>query len=483
MVQQIGEQRRSFVATSLSRGDDGWYQHEAEYDVFEMWNDVARHFALDPERVGISGYSMGGYATYRLGTLYPDLFGAAFTQVGPPGEGIWVPPLPPTGSYRGNDFGTSGGTDGAPETLTNTWLENARNLPYLNLAAALDELVPVAGPRAQNIGAPEIGIRGFDQLGYRYRFLLFPTADHLALAVIDDYPMAADFLGDAFVDRDPPHITFAYVPAADDASLGLVHNHAYWVSGMRLADSGQPVPKGAIDAFSHAFGLGDPSSVAGTTTGTAPLPYTEFNRTWSEPPRIPQANRLDLTLTNLAEATVDTARAGIDGCRPLTLAGSTDSAARLLLAGYEASSATGAAYEPAGGGTVVILQPGEFNVTLGAACPADLTISHLFVFDADGKLGTKVGIAAVVRNEGPTAAPASSTTFVLDGNIPIADAATAAMAPGEAALILLTWNSGTLSGEHLLSAIADSSNQVVEIEETNNERSRKLTLHLNTSRS
>src|SRR5207249_1580472 len=115
--------------------------HEAEYDAFEMWSDGASHFALDPDRMASSGYSMGGYCTYRLPTLYPDLFGKAFTQVGPPGDGIWVPPAPPSGGI---------------ETLTNLWLENARNIPYLNVVASSDELVPIAGTRARSRARPRV---------------------------------------------------------------------------------------------------------------------------------------------------------------------------------------------------------------------------------------------------------------------------------------------------------------------------------------
>jgi len=80
--QQFGEQRDDLVATSLSRADDGWYRDVAEFDVFEMWNDVASHFALDPDRAVITGYSMGGYATYRFGTFYPDLFGKGSRRQG-----------------------------------------------------------------------------------------------------------------------------------------------------------------------------------------------------------------------------------------------------------------------------------------------------------------------------------------------------------------------------------------------------------------
>ncbi len=337
MTQQIGEQRGSLVATSLSRGDDGWYQHEAEYDVFEMWNDVARRFHLDPDRMAISGYSMGGYATYRLGTLYPDLFAKAFSQVGPPAEGIWLPPAPPTGSYRGDDFTTN--PEPADATLTNLWLENARNVPYLNLAASTDELVPLVGPRAQNIGDPASGVRGFDQLGYRFRFLVFTPCDHLALALLDDFPMAAEFLGDAAVDRNPVHVTFAYVPASDDAALGLVHDHAYWVSQLTLADTSAGVTsKGVVDAFSHAFGVGDPGSVAGSGAGTVgPISYVELNRSWSDAPAIAVENRLDVTLTNLASVHIDLARAGLRGSRPLVVHTSADGASSLSLDGVFAA--------------------------------------------------------------------------------------------------------------------------------------------------
>lgn len=321
-VQQIGEARDNIVATSFSRGPDGWYQHEAEYDVFEMWNDIARHFTLDPDKAAISGYSMGGYATYRLGTLYPDLFGTAFSTVGPPGDGIWLPPAAPTGGI---------------ETLTNMWLENARNVPYLNVAAGEDQLVPIVGPRAQNLGAPEHGIRGFDQLGYRFRFVVYQPADHFTLAALGyDIPMATDFLGEARVDRNPHHVTFARVPASDDPELGLVHDHAYWVAGLRLADpsaSGGTPAKGTVDAFSHGFGRGDAPSTSGADAGVEPLPYTEANRTWGEHPDIPVANRLELELSNVGSVELDLARARLDARERLTVTTTADSDGEVRLTG------------------------------------------------------------------------------------------------------------------------------------------------------
>lgn len=294
-VEQIsGETRGAIVITCECRGEDGWYLNEAEYDVFEMWNDVARHFNLDPNRAAITGYSMGGYATYRLGGLYPDLFSKALSIVGPPTAGIWLPPTP-----VGDD-----------ETLSNIWLDNFRDLPILNAAAGPDELVPVAGTRAQNLGAPEWGIRGFDQLGYRYRYNLYPTAEHLTIGVLKyDLPYQDEWFGDVVVDRNPSHVTFRYLPASDDAALGLVHDHAYWVSAVKVAGN-EELRSGLVDAVSSAFGRGDPPvSDQLQGAGQGPLPYASFERTWGKAPTIAATNQLALQLTDVSQVTIDLARA------------------------------------------------------------------------------------------------------------------------------------------------------------------------------
>lgn len=319
-MQQIGEDRDNIVIAGESRGADGGYRNEAEYDVFEVWNDAARHYSLDPDRVAIAGYSMGGYGAYRLATLYPDLFGKAFTIAAPAAAGQWAPPAPFSGDWN---------------THTNLWLENARNVPFLNVAAAFDELVPITGTRAQNTGAPELGIRGFEQLGYRYRFIVHPV-EHLSFGFLGyNLPYATEFLGDAAVDRNPSHVTYSYVPGADNPNLGLVHDHAYWVSEIRIADSGlgSPVPKATVDAFTHTAGRGDPPSAPGAANGFGPVPYVETNRSWGEAPKIPVENKLTVKLTNVGSATLDTARAGLDLAKPVTVALDSSHGGELVLAG------------------------------------------------------------------------------------------------------------------------------------------------------
>ena len=57
---QLGDDHGRFYVTPLGRGPDGWYSGAAEADFFEVWADLAHHFRLDPNRVALSGYSMGG---------------------------------------------------------------------------------------------------------------------------------------------------------------------------------------------------------------------------------------------------------------------------------------------------------------------------------------------------------------------------------------------------------------------------------------
>ncbi len=340
-VQQIGEALGALVPTPLGRGPRNWYDDAAEADTFEVWADIARRFNVDANRAATTGYSMGGYASYRYGVLYPDLFGKAFTQVGPPGELIWVPGSAPTGGAS---------------TLTNLLLENVRHLPYLNLNAVQDELVPYPGPEAQNLGNPAAGIRGFEQLGYRYRFQSYPTAEHYTLFLVDNFPMGTTFLANTEVDRNPYHVTYAVLPVEDTPAFDITHDHAYWVSGLQVLNAGTPAApvKGRIDAFSHACGMGDPASTPGATAGAIPLSHVEASRSWAAPAAIAVENKLTMTLGNLKAVTLDLPRAGIDTAAPVTLAITADAAGVLSLTGF-AGGARSVSY--ASGSNMIEVRP------------------------------------------------------------------------------------------------------------------------------
>jgi hypothetical protein len=336
-LQWLGEDRGTIVVTPLSRHQGEFYRDQAEADIWEVWNDLARHYRLDPANTVAFGTSMGGYGAYRVTTLYPDLFGKAATNIGPPGAYIWVPPNPPELGYVG---------------LTNQWLDNVRNVPFFNMVASTDELVPDPGTRAQNLGSPENGIRGFEQLGYRYRFRTYQPADHIILSLAYE-PDTAEFLRGARVDLDPFHVTFRYLPFADRPALGLVRDHAYWVSDVRLRDDAPvadvgpqaallaaPPKTGLVDVVSQARGLADPPSTSTSDAGvlaehtlTGPLAWFEVGRAWGDPVPAPVRNALTVRLTGVAHVTLDAARAGLAAGQPVELDVTSDGPAVIDVAG------------------------------------------------------------------------------------------------------------------------------------------------------
>jgi hypothetical protein len=77
VAQFAQRERPSIVITPEGRGPDGFYNGVAGADTFEVWADVARRYHLDPRRTAITGYSMGGFGTFKLAAQYPDLFARA----------------------------------------------------------------------------------------------------------------------------------------------------------------------------------------------------------------------------------------------------------------------------------------------------------------------------------------------------------------------------------------------------------------------
>jgi predicted esterase len=322
---QLGERGPgSIVITPSGRGPDGWYYGHAGADTFEAWADVARHFRLNPAWTAISGYSMGGYGTYKFATQYPDLFARANPVVGPPGLGIWVPPAPPQ--------------PGGDASNTNRMVASVRHIPFLIWDGTEDELVPVAGARQQ--------AQTFDDLGYRYAFDLFTSADHFALATNDQYAPAAKFLGTHRVDRNPAHVTYVVNPTMDFRKAGTVADHAYWLSGLELRNAAGDAPIGSVDARSSGFGKADPPAKptqhsVGTLEGgnSGPMAYVEQSRSWGKAPSAPRRNVLRIDAQNLSQIVVHPHRARLS-C-DATVQVETDGPVKVRLAGCHRTESFG----------------------------------------------------------------------------------------------------------------------------------------------
>jgi hypothetical protein len=284
----------SIVITPEARGPDQFYQGLGGADVFEVWADVARRYRLNPSYTEVGGYSMGGMGSFKLGSEFPDLFARAQPTVG----------------FEPN-------TD---------VLASMRNLPVLMWNVSGDELVNVTDYTQTAMKLAN--------LGYRYELdvyqpcanqLCTPTfPDHLMLAVNDQFAPAAAFLGTNQVNRNPPHVTYVVDGDRNYPSYGMLGDHAYWVSGLTLrsqshtSSNGDPI--GSFDASSGGFGVADPaaSGVQGPTPGTlsggnmGDLRYTSLAQTWGAPPSAARSDSIAVTATNIATASIDVARAGVD---------------------------------------------------------------------------------------------------------------------------------------------------------------------------
>ena len=314
---QFGDRGHGYlVMTPAGRGPDGWYYDHAGADTFEVWADVARHYALDPSLTSIAGYSMGGYGTYKFATSFPDLFARAQPTVGPPGLGVWVPPGDPQ--------------PGGARSLTYRQLASVRHIPFLIWDASADELVPLAGAQQQ--------ADGFDALGYRYEFDVFSPAEHLTLAVHDQFAPAAAFLGDAAVVRDPAHVTFVRNPTMDFPDDGTVADHAYWLSGVAVRSGTGDGALGTVDAVSDAFGTGDPAATPTARGGGSlddgtfgSIAYTSQSRAWGATPSRPAADALHVRARNIGTVTVQPSRARLTCAARLSV--DTDGPVRVVFAG------------------------------------------------------------------------------------------------------------------------------------------------------
>jgi C-terminal binding-module, SLH-like, of glucodextranase len=298
----------SIVITPLARGPDQFYEGLGEADVFEVWNTVAHLYKLNPAYTDITGYSMGAFGTFDMGAQFPDLFARAQPTVG--------------------------------EETDNNVLPSFRNLPVLMWNVHGDELV---NNRAFQATADTLG-----QLGYRFTLhahlpclttgspLCSPVlTEHLELAINDWFKPAAKFLGSALVNRNPPHVSYVVDPARDTSKYGVVANHAYWVSGLKVRQSGS---LGTFDALSHGFGLADPkpSGVkggSGTLVGghLGPLHFTSQRQTWGPAKRQHRSDSITITATNIATAVIHVTRAKVDCHAKLTI--HSDGPIKVALAG------------------------------------------------------------------------------------------------------------------------------------------------------
>ena len=333
LLLELGDDRGSLLLTPLARGNDTWYLDAGLADVLEAWEDVRRHHRLDEERTSITGYSMGGYMTYRLGLLMPDRFARASVYVGPPAYCFWPYPAP----LQTSD-------EWRVRSNTNLLVENALNLPYEIVHGNLDEVVPVTGVQFQ--------ADTFRRHGNAFRFYRHSADDHLTFATADRWGRTREFLGAPAHarERDPLEVRFRYLPAVDlrhrtvefeGRPFTLVFDDAYWVRDVSARAAAAETDSALVEAITFARGgrrravrdLGvsavDGPSTPGTLTGQERAPSGDIER----------RNAFQARLENVRRLAFDTARMGLDTRVPLEALITTDGEVTVVLRGRFAAVA------------------------------------------------------------------------------------------------------------------------------------------------
>jgi predicted esterase len=126
------------IASPYGRGDLA-FRTVGEQDVIDVMDRVMAGYPVDPDRVYLSGNSMGGLGTWTIGQLYPDRFAA----------------IVPFCGWTGTDL-----------------LPNLRNLAVFAVHGDSDPTVPVDMDRA--------AVKELKKLGFTVRYDEIPGGDHSA---------------------------------------------------------------------------------------------------------------------------------------------------------------------------------------------------------------------------------------------------------------------------------------------------------------
>jgi hypothetical protein len=292
-IQQECQDRGSICASPEGFSEGGWYYGPAEVDFWDVWHQLAVYYDLYPDATVISGYSMGGFASYKLTLEYPDLFAQAMPLEGPPVCGLQVIP---------GIVGYASGGQCTHDSDTTAQVVNAKWIPYVMTYGGIDELVPASSGLEQ--------ISQFQKLGYRYYAVLYPAEDHLVFVTQNDLAPATSQLDHLERPIDPGQFTFTWYPDLVSSLLGIGPTQDYWVSGLRARVS-TPGTLATINASSAA--IPDPAVTVADHAGVAngPTPALTESETWTFGARPAPEQILNLSLTDVAAASVNMARAGL----------------------------------------------------------------------------------------------------------------------------------------------------------------------------
>ena len=334
---EMAEAKGYLFAAALGRGDY-FYKGEGDLDVMEVMADVQKNYRVDPERIYLMGHSMGGYGSNSVGLRHPDLFAA---------------------------IAPAQGTD-----PTQPLFLNLRNVPWLFMTS--DQDLDTGAQNALKLYGMLSG-QGFDATLLEYRMKI-----HEYSSIYDTLPRIFNFFGSHRRNANPAVVSYTRAAGGDRPDLGLVFDHAYWLSALTPSAASKDTTI-TLESFAIPHVVPDRSKA---TTSDAmvdeggPTGRTIAQLKQTVPPAGPMAaaaNRLGLLALNVGSARVDLPRTQLSLAAGATLTINTtnDTVLTLELAGSGATAATvsvdGGAATPATvtAGVVKLMVPmGSHSITV-----------------------------------------------------------------------------------------------------------------------
>lgn len=367
-VQRIVDEEDMIVAGALQRGSGGAGRYGAaveERDVRDILAAMQERdgVRIDPDRVVYAGMSRGGGQTKRLMTLYPDevAAGVAYSSTGLPARA-----------------------------------ENIRNIPYVDITGdtGLDASASTSG---------RSGAAALTEMGYRHLYVEFIGRAHDFNLVYETLPIAQAEAWSQVRDENPGRVTYRLDRSTEHPELGLIHDSAYWTSGLELsdgADSGRidatamplahKLPKTASSLKGHFVNTRTANQafvdwvawdrdltgagLADYMEGWQPLPDVTVAPVPVPTPELAGENAFEAALEGLGGATLDLDRMAVDATEPIDAGVESDGPVTLTLqsaglAGDYTVTVDGAAQtvEAAGGRLELALGVGAHTIEIAEA--------------------------------------------------------------------------------------------------------------------
>lgn len=286
---QIGEARNRILAAPLARGVHGYGSDISERDLLDVQADVLAAYDIDETKVYASGYSQGGYVTFRQSALYPDRFASFSSWVGFTGDIANATPA--------QDQATAGAVGNMLD-----FVGNYRHVRGAMIYGDADELVHATSANAMG---NEFRTRDFPYVFYQH-----PTADHFLFAVADDWEKETAYNEQWRIPERVPRVSYRAAEVLGNVDQGLRHDAAYWISQLRGRESVTDhfaADEAYIDVDLTTEGCSNTIPVVEQQPGAGPNPVpwvSDSNVIATEAP-IGVAPRLAGNLFNVSSVVVD----------------------------------------------------------------------------------------------------------------------------------------------------------------------------------